>query len=118
MDSLVETVFFRVAQEALTNVSHHARCDRAVLQLQFDTQQTSLRIIDQGVGFDLDERQSPPRGWGLAGMRERADSVGAQLNIQSAPGRGTLVELVVSLIQPEYVILEESSHEYRSINVG
>jgi signal transduction histidine kinase len=118
MDSLVETVFFRVAQEALTNVSHHACCDQAVIQLQFDSQQASLRIIDQGVGFDLDERQSPPRGWGLAGMRERADSVGARLKIQSAPGRGTQVELVVSLIQPEYVILEESSHEYRSINVG
>jgi signal transduction histidine kinase len=118
MVSLVETVFFRIAQEALTNVSHHAHCDRAAIQLQFAPQQAVLRIIDQGVGFDLKESQSPPRGWGLAGMRERADSVGAQLNIQSAPGRGTHVELVVSLIQPEYVILEESSHEYRSINVG
>jgi two-component system sensor histidine kinase DegS len=114
----VETVFFRVAQESLTNVARHARCDRALLQLHFDPQQVTLSILDLGVGFDLNERQSPPRGWGLAGMRERAESVGARLNIQSAPGRGTQVELVVSWIQPEYIILEESPHEYRPLDVG
>jgi signal transduction histidine kinase len=95
LDPLVETVFFRVAQEALTNVARHAHCGRAGLQLSFSPQKVMLCVTDQGIGFDLAQSQIPPRGWGLAGMSERAESIGGQLCIRSSPGKGTAVELTI-----------------------
>lgn len=91
---LAETVVFRVAQEALTNVGRHAGVGQARLEFIFGDQQVTLRIIDQGVGMKL----PPPAGtahsgWGITGMYERAESVGADLQIQSSPGKGTVVEL-------------------------
>lgn len=97
LDPLVETVFFRVAQEALTNAARHAYCDRVSVQLHFLPDLVSLQVKDEGVGFDPDEHHSPPRGWGLAGMRERAESIGGQLKVQSTPGDGVWIELVVRL---------------------
>jgi len=98
LDPLVETVLFRVAQEALTNVSRYAEVNRAEVQLIVTSERITLRICDQGVGFDVDEDLMPPKGWGLAGMRERADAVGGQLTIQSSPGKGTTVEMIVPLL--------------------
>ena len=101
LDPLIETVFFRVAQEALANVSRHAHTQEASIQLLFTPQQARLRVCDQGVGFDPSERQQPPRGWGLAGMRERADSIGGLFRIQSTPGSGTVVELEAPVTQAD-----------------
>lgn len=118
MDHLVETVLFRVAQEALTNVARHSRCGQATVDLTFEPRQVILRIADPGVGFSLDERKPLRRGWGLAGMRERAESVGGQLRLQSAPGKGTLVEVAVPLAEAERLDLEESIHEHHSRDAG
>ena len=98
LDPLVETVFFRVAQEALTNVARYAEVDQAEVQLLSNSDQVILRICDQGVGFDVNEDLMPPKGWGLAGMRERADAIGGQLTIQSSPGKGTMVEIAVPML--------------------
>jgi len=95
LDPLIETVFFRVAQEALNNVARHAGVKEADLLLSFSGQSVTMTISDRGVGFNPDEKRSPPRGWGLAGMRERAESVGGTLSLQSMPGKGTEVELQV-----------------------
>jgi two-component system sensor histidine kinase UhpB len=54
-----------------------------------------MKIEDSGLGFDPVQPFAPPRGWGLAGMRERVESVGGQLSIQSEPGRGTMIEVAV-----------------------
>lgn len=97
LEPLVETVLFRVAQEALTNVSRHAEVSQAKVKLTFAPEKVTLRVRDEGVGFKVDERPLPPHGWGLAGMRERAESVGAQLRVDSAPGRGTQVEVVIAI---------------------
>jgi signal transduction histidine kinase len=97
LDAVVETVLFRVTQEALTNVIRHAQTKQAVVTLQYLTQQISLTISDQGVGFDPAQSFSPPRGWGLAGMRERVEAVGGQLMIHSSLGRGTTVEVIVQV---------------------
>ena len=94
---LFRSVLFRVAQEALTNVARHARCAEASLRLATDSEGMVLLIQDRGVGFDLLQYGTPQSGLGLAGMRERAASVGGKLNIQSSPGTGTLVEIVVPL---------------------
>lgn len=92
LDPLIETVIFRVAQEALTNVSRHAGTEQAKLKLAFNPEQVILRVEDDGAGFDIHESLSPPRGWGLAGMQERTESLGGELLIDSTPGEGTAIE--------------------------
>jgi signal transduction histidine kinase len=95
LDPLLETVIFRVAQEALANVSRHAQTDHAWINLKFEPAQVILQVGDQGSGFDPTGDLIPPRGWGLAGMRERVESVNGCFQITSAPGKGTLVEAVL-----------------------
>jgi len=96
LDNLVETVIFRIAQEALTNVARHAQVSQALVNLTYDSSQVSLQVIDQGVGFNASLNPSEHR-WGLAGMQERADSINGTLHIQSAPEAGTMVELIAPL---------------------
>jgi len=93
LDNLAETVIFRIAQEALTNVARHALVSQAVVNLTYDSSQVTLQVIDRGVGFNPLLNPSEQR-WGLAGMQERADSINGGLNIQSAPDSGTMVELI------------------------
>jgi len=118
LDPLVETVFFRVAQEALNNVSRHSGQSQASLTMSFAPQVVTLQVQDQGVGFDPQQKHSPPRGWGLAGMRERAESVGGQLHIQSSRGRGTLVEVAIPLADSRPTQIIEERHEYHQLDVG
>jgi signal transduction histidine kinase len=95
---LAETVLFRVAQEAITNVVRHAEVKEAIIQLSFRPEQIVLRVSDRGIGFDVNSVYKPPRGWGLIGMRERAESVGGKLNLISSPGKGTVVEFIVPAV--------------------
>jgi two-component system sensor histidine kinase DegS len=99
LDPLIETVIFRVAQEALTNISRHAQTSQAKMQLFFEPECLTLKICDTGVGFDVHATLSPPRGWGLAGMRERAESLDGEFRLQSVPGQGTAVEVIIPLTQ-------------------
>lgn len=96
LDNLVETVIFRIAQEALTNVARHAQVNQALVNLTYASTQVTLQVIDQGVGFNA-LVISPEHRWGLAGMQERADSINGKLEIQSAPDLGTTVELIAPL---------------------
>ena len=118
LDPLVETVLFRVAQAALTNVALHAHCNEAKLRISTDLEGVVMQVEDSGAGFDPQQSTEPRHGFGLAGMRERAASVGGKLTIQSAPGKGTLVETRVPLQQPETPVLEELSHEYHPLDAG
>jgi two-component system sensor histidine kinase UhpB len=95
LDSVIETVLFRVAQEALHNVVRHAQVGRAQISLVYQPQEVTLKVEDSGAGFNPVQPFVPPRGWGLAGMRERVESVGGQLIIESEPGTGTIVEVAV-----------------------
>ncbi len=117
LDPLVETVLFRVAQEALSNVARHSQSDKAEMKLEFDPEGARLIIRDKGIGFDPEAQLLPPRGWGIAGMRERAESVGGVLHIQSAPGQGTLVEVTLPVTQNSELV-EEGDHEPHSLVVG
>jgi signal transduction histidine kinase len=94
LDPITETVLFRVTQEALTNIVRHAGTKKARILLHYQKQEILLTVSDAGVGFDLNQRFPPPRGWGIAGMRERIEAVGGQLTIESAPGQGTSVTVV------------------------
>jgi two-component system, NarL family, sensor histidine kinase UhpB len=86
-----ELVIYRVAQEALTNVARHAGTDRAELSLTAADGRLTLRVLDQGKGFDPQRSE----GGGMRGMRERAVLVGAQLAVTRRPRGGTEVRLSV-----------------------
>jgi two-component system sensor histidine kinase UhpB len=85
-----ELVAYRVAQEALTNVVRHAGAHHATVTLRSDIDEVVLEVRDDGRGMDAGD------GTGLRGMRERALLVGARLAIESAPGGGTVVRLVLT----------------------
>jgi two-component system CheB/CheR fusion protein len=88
-----EVAFYRVAQEALNNVSKHAHASRADVVLSASDGQVVLVVEDDGVGFDAAGDGFGAKGLGLAGMRERAALVGATLEVESAAGRGTSIFL-------------------------
>jgi two-component system, NarL family, sensor histidine kinase UhpB len=85
-----ELVVYRVAQEALTNIARHAGAKRAEVSLSREDGSVVLRVRDDGAGADPAALSS---SYGVRGMRERAMLIGAQLSIDSAPGRGTEVVL-------------------------
>ncbi len=90
-DKFVETVLYRVTQEALTNVAKHAKTGRAEVELHFEADHISLVIKDEGCGFDESKISSSPKVWGLAGIRERIESVEGVFVLQTAPERGTII---------------------------
>jgi two-component system, NarL family, sensor histidine kinase UhpB len=89
-----ELVFFRVAQEGLTNAARHAQTDTIDLTLERTGTGIVLRVRDYGVGLD-----GSAVGSGIRGMRERALLVGADLTIRTASGGGTEVVLALPLEQ-------------------
>jgi signal transduction histidine kinase len=94
LSSDVESVLFRIAQEALTNVAKHADAQHVQVDLEFRAGVVRLSVTDDGAGFNPDSvllGQSRRKAWGLLGMRERADLVNAQFQLVSQPGRGTQV---------------------------
>lgn len=83
----VNTVLFRIAQEALTNIVKHAQARRAALTLAVTPQAVSLSIADNGRGFDVAHALADPRaGMGLRNMRERLEPLGGTLTVSSKPG--------------------------------
>ena len=88
-----EVAFYRVAQEALNNVTKHAHASRVDVLLEARDGAVTLVVEDDGVGFDPADKAAHDKGIGLAGMQERASLVGAMLQIESAPGEGTSIFL-------------------------
>jgi PAS domain S-box-containing protein len=84
----METVAYRIVQEALTNVARYAAVDRVFVQLRAGQETLNLQIIDQGTGFDLETVRNAGTSSGLTGMYERAASVGGHLTIETTPGSG------------------------------
>jgi signal transduction histidine kinase len=87
-----------IGQEALNNAVRHGHPTRVGLELHCDDTRASLRVTDDGRGFDLDDAIDAEGHYGLRGMRERAAQVRGTIEIQSAPGRGTRVEATVPTI--------------------
>jgi signal transduction histidine kinase/ligand-binding sensor domain-containing protein len=90
----VEEQVLRITAEALTNARDHAGCRAVVATCTYGRRELRVRVRDDGRGFDP-ARAAPSGHFGLAGMRERAEAVGARLTVESAPGRGTEVQLVI-----------------------
>jgi len=97
LDPLAETVLFRVAQEAITNVARHAGVFDAQMELEFEENQLTLQVTDQGTGFDARSFPNLGLGWGVAGMHERAESIGGRLILTSTVGSGTNVKIIVPI---------------------
>jgi PAS domain S-box-containing protein len=93
----VETVLYRIVQEALTNIVRHAQATRVDVILTVRDNQLIVIVEDDGIGFDPG---SIPAGehLGLFGMRERTEMIGGRLTIESAPGKGTTIMVEVSYV--------------------
>jgi signal transduction histidine kinase len=87
----VQVIVYRLAQEALNNVAKHAHASLVTVDLDCQSTRVELVIRDDGRGFDLDA--IPPGHLGIGIMRERADAIGAELQINSHPARGTEIVL-------------------------
>ena len=93
LSSETKLVFYRVTQEAFNNIAKHARATEVDVECLVDADgAVSLRVRDDGTGFDLGA--VGPDRMGLRIMRERLDSVGASLEIDSKPGSGTTITAV------------------------
>jgi two-component system, NarL family, sensor kinase len=86
---------YRIAQEALNNILHHAEAHHAQIQLSMHSTQVRLLIEDDGKGFDL--QQMPPQRYGLIGLQERAKLLGGKFHLQTTPDAGTRIEVWVPL---------------------
>ncbi|MDT8304716.1 MAG: GAF domain-containing sensor histidine kinase [Anaerolineae bacterium] len=84
-------VLYRVAQEALHNVSKHAHASQVALTLIGDKGEVTLEVADNGTGFEL--REHYPGHLGLRSMRERVGALGGSFSVQSAPGMGTAIRV-------------------------
>jgi signal transduction histidine kinase len=107
---------YRIAQEALQNVLKHADAGSVLLQLTAVEGAVRLVVTDDGRGFDeasADDAEDR-HGYGLVGMRERAELVGATLTVVSRPGTGTTVDVTVPIGGPERFVVELPGKAARS----
>ncbi|MEA3212739.1 MAG: hypothetical protein QOE70_5796 [Chthoniobacter sp.] len=104
MDLLTRTACFRVAQEAITNAIRHARAATVTVELRAEPNRVWLVVQDDGGGFDKDAMQQRAAGGasiGLLSMNERASLLGGELEVSSAPDRGTEIRAWFPLAPPE-----------------
>jgi signal transduction histidine kinase len=88
-----ETHFFRIVQEALTNVARHSSAKRVTIRLRAEGDRIKLTVSDNGKGLGPKGLQARPGSMGLSGMRARARSAGGELAIRSEPGAGVTIEV-------------------------
>ncbi|RPI99475.1 MAG: hypothetical protein EHM39_06460, partial [Chloroflexi bacterium] len=82
--------FYRIAQEAINNILKHSQAARFTVELQQHPARVDLIINDDGCGFDMSQSYA---GLGLNSMRERAESIGAVMEINSQPNHGTRIHV-------------------------
>jgi signal transduction histidine kinase len=102
LDPDVETLVFRLVQEALTNVLRHAGVDRATVAVSLGDGLLALQVSDRGRGFDAGAAlagHGTATGSGLRGMRDRLELFGGRLELASEPGEGTIVSAMVPLLE-------------------
>ncbi len=87
----VQLAMYRIAQEALNNISKHAHASRVEVILTSTADEVVLTISDNGVGFEMNDRR--PNHFGLGIMQERAANINAEINVQSHQGQGTQINI-------------------------
>ncbi len=103
----IETVVYRVCQEAVLNALKYANTDVVNVKLYEEKGLLKLSVIDDGDGFSLNNYNPKGTGLGIYGMTERAELVEGQLSIQSEPGKGTIIELEIPLTMKLKINKEE-----------
>jgi signal transduction histidine kinase len=90
----ISDTLFRIGQEALANAVRHANPNVLLISLIYDEATLQLQIEDDGKGFVVDADSA---GFGIRGMRKRADTISAELNIHSGLGQGTTVQAIAPM---------------------
>jgi len=88
------TSIFRILQEALTNITKHANATQVKIHIIFEPNEMRVAIEDNGKGFDADQDRKR-KSWGIIGMQERTALLNGQFFLHSAPGKGTMLEIVI-----------------------
>ncbi len=105
----VETALFRVVQEVVINIARHSFARHVHILFQFEDNTAYIDIEDDGIGFDMVEvlqSSDPKRGLGLMGMLERIELLGGEMDIDTAPGYGTKIQIRVPIGQTDSLALE------------
>jgi signal transduction histidine kinase/ligand-binding sensor domain-containing protein len=94
----LEDEMYRIAQEAIANAVRHSGASRIALNLAYTEDAIRMKITDNGCGFDLNSIPSGSLGhFGITGMRERAESIGAQFSVETEPGSGTSLHVLLQI---------------------
>jgi two-component system sensor histidine kinase UhpB len=101
--SELESTVYRLIQEALSNVAHHAGVTEARLKVWSNRNQVCVEVEDSGIGFDLTQVLQSNEGTGLTEMRERVAWLGGQFALESTPGKGTRLVASLPLVSGESV---------------
>jgi two-component system sensor histidine kinase UhpB len=104
VDADVETLVYRIVQEALTNVARHSGARAAAVTLTRAPERLFVRIEDRGAGFRPEAMLAAgdeERGFGLRAMHDRVEFMNGRFSLRSAPGEGTTVEAEIPLDEPE-----------------
>ena len=107
LQRLLQEELYNIAQEALNNALKHAHANHVQIRLRFEAAKTELEVSDDGVGFEHSIEQRGG-GFGISGMKERAQKIGGTLEIQTAPGKGTKVIISVQTGLPEHLAQDQS----------
>ena len=94
LSSTIKENLFRIVQESLSNIVRHAQCNTATVELKCDLGVLTMAITDTGTGFIY---RNSDGGFGLVGMRERAELLGGRLVVESSPNNGTAIRLTIPL---------------------
>jgi signal transduction histidine kinase len=87
---------YQIGREALINAFSHSRASSIEVEITYDRANVRLRVRDNGIGIDPNIlKEGRPGHWGLSGIRERAEHIGAKLNIWSSAGAGTEIDLTI-----------------------
>jgi two-component system, NarL family, sensor histidine kinase UhpB len=90
------TAIYRILQESLTNVARHAHASRVDITLDAADGELTLRVRDDGCGFSANDPRKP-HSFGLVGLRERAYLLEGDVSLDTAPGKGTVIEVRLPL---------------------
>lgn len=105
------TAVYRLVQEALTNTCRHAEASRVAIEVSIDDEELTVRVEDDGCGFDLGEVR--PDSFGLLGMKERIGGLGGTIEVRSGLGSGTTIEARLSTELPEALSLSDELRRAR-----
>ena len=111
LDQDLNTAFFRIFQETLTNIMRHAKATRVKVQLAKERENIVLRVQDNGVGI-TEDKINKTRSIGLLGMKERAALLGGEFKITGKPGQGTPIIVSIPCQYPELETASENENSY------